>query len=126
MKLSSIKRLVVEDFKDPAMAAKKLAGLLNPFIEGVSQILNGGIVVSDNMKSAFYEVDLKAGVSSFGYRWDKNQAPNAVLPARVIEVGSLTAPAIGIAWAFDNGTISVKLTGLDPAKEYQIKVWGIV
>ena len=125
MKLSAIKRFIIEDFKAQQPWIEKLLGPLNTFMSEVNTILTNGIVMQDNAQCQVFTTVLKAGVSSFSFLWKQKQAPIAILLANAIEAGSSAAPAIGLTWTLDSKSVRVSLSGLDPSKQYTITVLGL-
>jgi hypothetical protein len=124
MKLSNSKQLPFEDFSDQRPWIEKLLGPLNTFFLDVTNILNNGLVFSDNVKGQRHEVRLNAGVSTFSFRWNPKQAPFSISIAQVFEIGTQTVPALGMRWIYDDGTVQVALTGLDGTKEYRLILRG--
>ncbi len=126
MKLSNVKIFREEDFQDQMPWIRRLLTPISQFFTDVTNMLNGGLVTADNFKWQTFERKLQAGVTSFNFRWLRNEPPIGVILLYLKEIGSSSVPATGIYWEYSDGSVSVELTGLDPAKEYQIRVQGIV
>lgn len=128
MKISSIKKLVVEDFKvDVRETVQRLAQILNPFLEQVVQVLSGNLTLADNFKGKVFDIDLPAGTSTYTVAWAINEKPTAVYIGQLTKSDLSTVSAVfALSWKYENEKIKLTFLGLDAGTKHKIKIIGIV
>jgi hypothetical protein len=128
MKISSIKKLVVEDYKSEVRETiQRLATVLNPFLDQVVQAMSGNLTTRDNLKCKVYSIELPAGTSTYTVAWPLNEKPTSV------HIGQLTkndfsAPAavFALSWRYDSAKIILTFIGLNASFAHKITIIGAV
>ena len=128
MKLSTIKKIIVEDFpQDLRGWLPKLATPLNSFLEQVYKVLAKGITISDNLKAEKTTLTVFAGEETKSIRWSLNERPSLVLlGSATYSDGNIPVTQITINWVYSNGQILVTFYGLDGVSKYRVTIVGVV
>lgn len=121
MKLTNIKRFLVEDFSDQAEWIEKLIGPLNGFIESTTKAINGRLTFTENMGSEIKTIDVFAN-SQFPMKI-KTQI---VHPVAVWVVNVQVSRPIGtvfLDWEAERDQIIINnVFGIDKSKDYKISL----
>ncbi len=127
-KLSTIKRLIMEDFpSDHRKWLGKLITPLNSFLEQVYKVLTKGITIDDNLKAEQTQLVLNAGETTRKIKWTLNEKPNVVLIGKITyDNGDLPSTQISMYWSYANSQITVNFLGLDVTTKYRILIIGMV
>lgn len=126
-RINSSKKLVLEDYpKDTSWA--KLISTLNPFLENVYYSLVNGITLRDNIKSQISEIKIKENNFPVKIKWTLNERPTVVMIGHIQEDSASpgTIPVHSLQWSFRDGEVQVTVSGLDAAKDYNLRIIGIV
>ena len=128
MKISSIKKLVVEDYKSEMRETiQRLATVLNPFLDQTVQALSGNLTTKDNFKSKIYSIELPAGASTYTVAWVINEKPVDVRIAQLTKSDfSAPAAAFALSWKYENEKIMLTFIGLNASFAHKITVIGLV
>ena len=128
MKISSIKKLVVEDFKvDVRETVQRLAQILNPFLDQTVQAIAGNLTLADNFKGKVYDIDLPADTSTYTVAWEINEKPTAVYIGQLTKSDlSAVSAVFALSWKYDNKTINLTFLGLTAGTKHKVKLIGIV
>lgn len=119
-KIPTQKRISEEDFQDQKKWIGKLLNPLNTFMEQMSDALNNGLTVGENMDAVFRTIEFTSYPYSF--KWDRKNRPASIVVGACNQV--LTdAPYVN--WSFDSGTGTIKVasvTGITPtpASKYRL------
>lgn len=127
MKISAIKRLVLQDFPQEVQKWMiKLIQPLNQLTEQVISALQNGLTIGDNMKCKKYDLSIAANQSyPIKLAYNLNQRPVSVHVAYCMEdSGSPTAPtaAYSVWWKYDSDGLQITMIGLDAAKRYNVTI----
>lgn len=129
-KITSSKKIAIEDFKDQKDWISKLLNPVNTLTQDLISILNGGAILDDNIMSQSYSITLSNDgtrtTASFSWQWDKKIAPSMVVISQLQEVGSTYVPAVGWSWIITGKTITCYISNLSASKDYILKIRGIV
>lgn len=128
MKLSTIKKIVLEDFpQDLRSWLPKLATPLNSFLDQVYKVLAKGITIADNLKAEKTTLTIFAGEETKSIRWGLNERPTLVLLGSITySDGNIPVTQISINWVYLNGQIAVTFYGLDGVSKYKATIVGVV
>jgi hypothetical protein len=127
MKISTVKKLVLEDF--PAAnreLIQKLAQVLNPFLDQQTTALTSNLTV-ENLKGRQYTVELKATQTTASVAWDLNEKPSIVVVAKLTKSDGVTAPSgvFSMSWTYTTrNQIALTFQGLDSGTAYKVVIEG--
>jgi hypothetical protein len=125
MRLPSFTRIVLEDFsKDLQRWLPKLIDPLNNFMLTIRNGLNKGLTINDNMSGAVQTTTLK-GDSSAAFSYSTGRQPKAVILGGWSDLTDPSwTPSSGLAvqWTYGEGTITVRVHGLNAAHKYSINL----
>lgn len=124
MKLSSVARLIIEDFPQEVRSwLPKLIQPLNDHLGQVSGILNRGITLRDNEKAQVYDVSIPKSASyPLKLAYSLNERPTAVLIGYLAEDNanqSVPAAAYSVHWIYSGGRLDITFIGLDSTKKFK-------
>jgi hypothetical protein len=124
MKLTNIKRLLVEDFSSQSSWIGQLLTVLNQFIENVTQALSKGLTVTDNMDAEIREITFLAS-ETVSFKVNTRNRPKGVLVSRFETVsGSAPTSAPFPVWSFNSAdstiTINSWFGGLSATAKYRV------
>lgn len=118
MKLSVIKRILVESF--PSDVQKWIPAIvqpLNSFMDQVTKALSSGLTVRDNFKTQVYSVTLSATQTyPLTISYDLNEKPLEVRVARIAAQDGSNIPAYSFTWTWKGNQLDIKFNGLSAVK----------
>lgn len=121
MKLSVSRKIIVEELPGNVRDwFTKVTTILNPFLEGVYQILNGGITLADNIKCETYTQTLQPGQTTLKLAYTLKERPTDVRITHIRNTSGAIAQAFSHTWQYVNGVLEVTFIGLDATKKYQL------
>jgi len=129
MKLSSIKRIVKEEFeKDYQDLIDRLSFLINPVFEQLKAIMDKGITLADNINCDIK--DISVTVDANGIPLPALQVPIrarslGLVVMRATPANSVILPTGAVYVQYDDaeGTIAIrKVTGLQPNTRYTLRL----
>jgi hypothetical protein len=128
VKLTSTKKLVIEDFpSDSRDLVKKLAQVLNPFLDQVNTVLGTNLTIGDNLKAQQVTRSLMAGTTTCSINWTLNERPSDVRLAQLSRPDGSTPTAVfSMYWTYSNGVIKCTFLGLDSGKAHNVTIVGQV
>lgn len=128
MKISTIKKLFVEDFSAADRPlVQKLAEILNPFLDQTTKALTNNITATENMKSKVWTLALAAGSTTQKVLWDLNEQPTSVQIDKLTKKdGTAPSSAFSLSWSYASGQIALSFQGLDGSTAYNVRVTGVV
>ena len=132
MKITTFKKIVPEDFaSDTRDLVRKLASLLNPYLDDISRSFAGGITTGDNLKSKLVSVELAVGVSTGTFSWTANEKPVVCMIGQLTADKALVAQDFSFSWLLtytpEKGfQINWKIFGLDSAKKHEVTILTLV
>lgn len=124
MKLSNIKRLLVEDFPSQAEWIDKLLVPLNTFVDQVSQALDRGLTIGDNLDQQVNQITF-LGADTISFKVNTRNRPQGLTVSR-FETLSGTAPTSAPfpTWTYSStdSTITVNswFGGLTTTAKYRV------
>ena len=125
MKISAVKKLIPEEFSSEERGlVKKIANILNPFIEQASKILNGGFLLKDNSNCRVFSIELESGQTTVKPSWKSFVKPTAVFVCQIMKEGSIhISSAYSFSWKYNfdsenNPILDISFVGLSAAKHY--------
>lgn len=131
-KLSGGRRLLTEDFSaEDQELIRKLAFVLNPFLEEVTNSLQKNLSVAENLTMEFKDLDVEVDGSGFPTNTAKFQTSFSkvtgllVVNHTVLTTGASLYPANGIYCTFkqSNNIIEVNhITGLNTSTKYRLRL----
>lgn len=114
MKLNQIPNLRVEDFDQAQNWLDRLFIQLNPMIQSLNQIINGGIDFTANIKSVTKDYDLTITTfQPFSFQWSFTDVPP--LDLRIIKAlkgGTLTPTILLPAWSYNTSNRAITVSQL--------------
>lgn len=117
MKITSTKKLIVEDFPSSAReVVQRLAIILNTFLDQVTQAVNSNLTFEDNLKCKVYRQKLASGVSTLRLNWDLNEKPTEVRIAQLTRTDGVVPAVHSLHWLYADKQISCTFTGLASAE----------
>lgn len=128
MKISGIKKVIVEDFKSDARETiQRLSQILNPFLDQVVQVLSGNLTLADNFKGKVYNIELPAGTSTYTVSWKINEKPSSVYIGQLTKSDLTPVGAVfALTWKYENESIKLTFLGLDAGTRHKISIVGVV
>jgi hypothetical protein len=132
MKISSFKKIIPEDFASETRdLVKKLASILNPYLEDVYKTTANNVTISENIKQRTVKVALDVAESTGTFSWLLNEKPSCCIVGQITTGNELVAQAYSFTWlltytAQKGYQISWKLFGLDAAKKHDVTIIAIV
>jgi len=132
MKIVSFKKIVPEDFaSETRELVRKLASLLNPYLEDLYKTTANSVTISENLKNKKVQVALDVAESTGIFSWTLNEKPTCCIVAQITTGGELIAQAYSFSWVLTytdqkGYQVSWKLFGLDAAKKHDVTLIAIV
>ena len=128
MKITSIKKIIQEDFKSEVRETiQRLAFILNPLIEQVVQVLSGNLTLADNFKGKVYDIELPTGISTYTVAWKVNEKPTAVYIGQLTKSDlSAVSAVFAMSWKYSDTKIVLTFIGLNASYAHQIKIIALV
>lgn len=129
MKLSSVRKIVLEDYPDTSRdVVQRLAQTLNPFLDQISTAMGSQLTLSDNLKGKVYQnVKLGEGVYTKILAWDVNEKPLSVTIGNLaLQGGAAPAAAFSLSWILNSKGLNLTFLGLDPAAAHVATIIALV
>ena len=129
--LPSQQRLSREEFPDAPKWFDRPVSVLNSFMSGVYQALNGNLTFGQNVAGMFKEFRLTAGAAAanntFTFTHTLKKKPEGLIPVQVTAVTSNYSPvtsSVSLSWRLnEDGQIVIDaITGLTNGTAYDIRV----
>lgn len=128
MKLSTIKKIIIEDF--PSEQRKwlpKLTVPLNNFLEQGYKALAKGLTISDNLRAETTRLRILAGETTRKIRWTQVEKPTVCfLGGITYNNGVAPDTVIVMYWTYAEGQITLTFKGLDAAEIYDVVIFAMV
>jgi len=132
MKITTFKKIVSEDFPSESRdVVKRLATILNPYLEDLSKSITNNLSIGDNYKSKTVVVPLDVGVSTGTFSWTANEKPTCCLVGQLTTAKELVSQAYSFTWVLTYTPeklyqVSWKLFGLDALKKHDLTIIALV
>lgn len=132
MKISSFKKIVPEDFPSESRElVRKLASLLNPYLDDLYKTTANNLTIGENLKSKVVKVSLAVAESTGIFSWTLNEKPTSCLIGQITTENALISQDYSFTWiltytAEKGYQVSWKLFGLDAAKKHEITIIALV
>ena len=125
-KVTSVKRLVLEDFPNEIRGwlGSKLLEPLNGFIDQTVTALTNNLTISDNFKAKKYEVSVTNDqVYPIKLSYTLNERPSEVRIASVVPSdGSIPTAVFSVFWRYVDNQLQITFLGLETAKKYNVNL----
>ena len=125
-KITSVKRLVLEDFPNDVRGwlGSKLLQPLNGFIDQTVTALTSNLTIADNFKAKKYEVSVTNNqVYPIKLSYTLNERPSEVRIASVVPSDGSTPTAVfSVFWRYVDGGLQITFIGLETAKKYNVNI----
>lgn len=123
MKLTNIKRLLVEDFPSQSAWIGSLLTPLSQFMENVTQALTKGLTIEDNMDQQITESTF-LGSDQVQFKVNTRNRPKGVIVSNFVTVsGTAPTAAVQPVWSYDSTTKTVTIDswfgGLTSTSKYR-------
>lgn len=118
MKLSVIKRILVESFpSDVQKWVPAIVQPLNSFMDQVAKALSSGLTVRDNLKTQVYTITLSASQTyPLAVSYDLNEKPLEVRVGRIAAQDGSALPAHSFTWTWKGTQLDLTFNGLSAVK----------
>jgi hypothetical protein len=132
MKISSFKKIVPEDFtSETRELVRKLASLLNPYLEDLYKTTANSITIGENLKNKKVRISLVEGEATGVFSWTLNEKPTCCLVGQITTDNNLISQAYSLSWiltytAEKGYQVSWQLFGLDAAKKHELTISALV
>lgn len=123
-KIDSVKKIIPEDFESQYREIiKRLAFVLNPFMDQTVSALSKKITIKDNLTSVTYDLTLAAGVSTVTVAWPYNDKPTAVFIGNLSKsTGAAPSSAFSLSSYQRDKKIDLTFIGLDASTAHKVTV----
>ena|SRR5688572_14770620 len=123
MKLTNVKRLLVEDFPSQAAWIGQLLTPLNQFVENVTAALTKGLTIGDNLDQQITEFTF-LGSETVEFKCNTRNRPKGVVISRFETVsGTPPTAAVQPVWSYDSTTSTIRIDswhgGLSASAKYR-------
>jgi hypothetical protein len=132
MKINSFKKIVPEDFPSESRdLVRKIATLLNPYLDDLYKTTANNVTISDNLKNKKVKVSLIAGESTGLFSWTLNEKPTCCLIGQITTENELILQDYSFTWiltytAEKGYQVSWKIFGLEAGKKHEVTIIGFV
>jgi hypothetical protein len=118
MKLSVIKRILVESFpSDVQKWVPAIVQPLNSFMDQVAKALSSGLTVRDNLKTQVYTITLSASQTyPLTVSYDLNEKPLELRVARIASQDGSALPVHSFTWTWKGNQLDMTFNGLSAVK----------
>ena len=118
MKLSVIKRILVESFpSDVQKWVPAIVQPLNSFMDQVTKALSSGLTVRDNFKTQVYTITLSASQTyPLTVSYDVNEKPTELRVARIAAQDGSALPVYSFTWTWKGNQLDMTFNGLSAVK----------
>lgn len=127
--LPDLRRIRIEDIKEPPKWLSLLITPINRFMETVYYALNKDLTFQDNIKSQIETFDVEAdSINTTGQklRIKINQKPVGVILLSIVKDSTFFDPvaaAIGIDWTIEDEFVKIQnISGLTATENYKVTV----
>jgi hypothetical protein len=112
-RIPSIKRLLVEDYKDQKGWIGDLLQPLNTFMEQTTAALNSQLTVRDNLSAQIAKVKVTEGSVPVYVKVSLSEIPQGVFVSNVRDIkGKGFDSAVAITWEYSHETQQVKINNI--------------
>ena len=128
MKIAAAKKIIVEDFPaENRDLIKRLSGVLNQFLDQISQCVSNNLTLKDNIKGKVYTIFLAKNQTTYKLKWDVNEKPTAVFIGQITKNNKeVVTDVYALSWLYNSGFIELTFLGLTVDTSYDATIVGIV
>ena len=129
MKLPPIKRFLTEDYPTEKGWIDRFFGSFNLFMTAISNGLNNGMTIQDNMLAQIKPITISGASPSSKFAWKFSGKPIGVLVIGLTKSDgspSLVTASVTCDWSFSQGFVLINnVTGLNPGASYLVTFYVI-